>query len=151
MAPSWPPKSKQNRKQIDAKIDRKNDASWNRFLEGFWSIFGSKMEACWHQNRPKIDANFEERFFEKSYSRCSGGSIFQVRGVQVGSKNRSKMGQKMESRWEGILASIFNGFWWTFGGKLGGKMEPRSIPRGIEKAIEKWKAPRWPQNRNKTF
>ena len=47
----------------------------------------------------------------------------------------------MESRWEGILASILNGFWWIFGGKLGGKMEPRSIPRGIEKAMEKCKAP----------
>ena len=29
MAPSWPPKSKQNRRKIDAKIDRKSDASWN--------------------------------------------------------------------------------------------------------------------------
>ena len=66
MAPSWPPKSKQNRRKIDAKIDRKIDASWNRFLEGFWWIFGGKMEACWHQNRAKIDANFEERFFEKT-------------------------------------------------------------------------------------
>ena len=66
MAPSWPPKSKEHRRKIDAKIDRKNDASWNRFLEGFWWIFGGKMEACWHQNRTKIDANFEERFFEKT-------------------------------------------------------------------------------------
>ena len=66
MAPSWLPKSKQNRRKNDAKIDRKNDASWNRFLEGFWWIFGGKMEACWHQHRTKIDANFEERFFEKT-------------------------------------------------------------------------------------
>ena len=66
MAPSWPPKSSQNRRKIDAKIDRKIDASWDRFLEGFWWIFGGKMEACWHQNRAKIDANFEERFFEKT-------------------------------------------------------------------------------------
>ena len=48
----------------------------------------------------------------------------------------------MESRWEGILASIFNGFWWIFGSKLGGKMEPRSIQEGIEKAMEKWIASR---------
>ena len=33
-----------------------------------------------------------------------------VLGVQVGSKNRSKNDQKMRSRWEGILASIFHGF-----------------------------------------
>ena len=25
----------------------------------------------------------------------------------------------MESRWEGILASIFNRFWWILGGKMG--------------------------------
>ena len=57
----------------------------------------------------------------------------------------------MELRWEGILGSIFNGFWWIFGGKLGGKMEPRSIQEGIEKAMEKWKAPRSPQDADKTF
>ena len=64
MAPSWPPKSKENRRKIDAKIDRKIDASWDRFLEGFWWIFGGKMEACWHQNQSKIYPNFEKRFCE---------------------------------------------------------------------------------------
>ena len=66
MAPSWPPKSKENRRKIDAKIDRKIDASWDRFLEVFGWIFGRKMEACWQQNRIQIDANLEERFFEKT-------------------------------------------------------------------------------------
>ena len=42
------PKSAENREKIDAKIDRKIDASWNRFLEGFWWIFKRKIEACWH-------------------------------------------------------------------------------------------------------
>ena len=87
------------------------------------------MEACWHQNRLKIDANLEERFFEKSYSRCSGGSIFQVRGVQVGGKNRSKIDQKRRSRWEGILASIFLwilvDFWRQVGEENGAKIDPR--------------------------
>ena len=71
--PTWPQLGPQDGAQvdpksekIDAKIDRKIDASWDRFLEGFWWIFGGKMEACWHQNRAKIDANFEERFFEKT-------------------------------------------------------------------------------------
>ena len=54
------------RLKIDAKIDRKSDASWNRFLERFWWIFGRKTEACWHQNQSKIEPNFEERFFEKT-------------------------------------------------------------------------------------
>ena len=39
-------------------------------------------------------------------------------GVEVGSKNRSKIGQKMKSRWEGILASIFHGFWAILEAKL---------------------------------
>ena len=55
----------------------------------------------------------------------------------------------MKSGWEGILASIFDEFWWIFGSKLGGKMEPRSIQEGIEKAMEKWIASRWPKSRNK--
>ena len=89
MAPSWPPKSKPNRRKNDAKIDRKNDASWNRFLEGFWWIFGGKMEPCWHQNRAKIDANFEERFFEKKYIFLEGKTmILKVQGIEVGGENR---------------------------------------------------------------
>ena len=40
----------------------------------------------------------------------------------------------MESRWEGILASIFNGFWWIFGGKLEGKIEPRQDKTGQDRA-----------------
>ena len=43
----------------------------------------------------------------------------------------------MKSRWDGILTSIFDGFWWIVGGKLGRKMEPRSIQEGIEKTIKK--------------
>ena len=77
--------------------------------------------------------------------------ILKVQGIEVGNKNRCKIDQKMESRWEGILASIFNGFWWIFGGKVGRKMEPKSIQEGIEKAMEKWKAPRSPQDANRSF
>ena len=70
---------------------------------------------------------------------------------QVGRENGAKSDPKMESRWEGILASIFNGFWWIFGSKLGGKMEPKSIQEGIEKTMGKWKAPRSPQDADKRF
>ena len=73
------------------------------------------MEPSWHQNRSKIDANCEMRFFEKSCSGCSLGSIFMILGVEVGSKNRSKIDQKTESKMDGILASIFLGFWSILG------------------------------------
>ena len=55
-------------------------------------------------------------------------------GVEIGSKNRSKIIQKLKSTWEGILARIFNGFWWILGVRK--KIEPRSIKNGIEKAIK---------------
>ena len=49
----------------------------------------------------------------------------------------------MESRWEGILASIFNGFWWILGAKLGPSWEgkssqdrPRQAKTGQDKASE---------------
>ena len=49
----------------------------------------------------------------------------------------------MESRWEGILASIFNGFWWILGAKLGPSWEgkssqdrPRQAKTGQDKGSE---------------
>ena len=149
MAPSWLPKSIKNRFKIDAKIDRFFDASWGRFLRGFWWILGSKMEPSWHQNRSKIDANCEVRFFEKSCSRCSGGSIFEILGVEVGRKNRLKIDQKTESKMECILASIFDRFWWILEGKLGWKLEPRSTQKGIEKRCEKEEQRDCQKSRNK--
>ena len=77
--------------------------------------------------------------------------IFGVRGVQVGSKNRSKIDQKRSSTWEGILASIFERFWWILGGKLGSKIEQKSIQKGIEKVMKKRRSPRWQKSRNKTL
>ena len=50
-----------------------------------------------------------------------------VRGLEVGSKNRSKIDQKMKSRWEGILASIFHGFWSILEAKLAPSWGRKSI------------------------
>ena len=92
------------------------------------------MEASWHQNRSKIDACCETRFFAKSCSPCSGGSKNGVHGVQVGSKNRSKIDQNLKSKMGCLLALIFDAFWSFFGGKLGGKIEPKSIKNRSKKA-----------------
>ena len=48
---------------------------------------------------------------------------------------------------DGILASIFLGFWSILGGKLGGKPEPRSTQKAIEKIMLKRKSTRRPKNR----
>ena len=136
-APTCVPRWSQHGKQIDA--------SWDRILGGFGRILEAKMEPCWHPNRSNIDATCEKRFFEKSCSPCSGGLIFWVRGVQVGSKNRLKINQKRSSTWEGILASIFERFWWILGGKLGSKIKQKSIQKGIETVMKKRRSPKWDQ------
>ena len=50
MAPTWVPKWKQNDPKINPKIDQNVNDFWDRFLMGFWKIFGTKMEPSWHQN-----------------------------------------------------------------------------------------------------
>ena len=43
-APTWAPKWSQDGQKIDAKMHHFFDASWNRFLGGFWWILGTKIE-----------------------------------------------------------------------------------------------------------
>ena len=50
MAPTWVPRGSQNEEKIDAKIDQKFDASWDRFLGGFYWILGTKIDPSWYQN-----------------------------------------------------------------------------------------------------
>ena len=42
----------------------------------------------------------------------------------------------MESRWEGILALIFFGFWWIFGAKLAPSWVGKSIQNRTKKALK---------------
>ena len=44
--------------------------------------------------------------------------ILKVLEVEVGIKNPSKINLKRSSTWEGLLASIFHGFWWILEAKL---------------------------------
>ena len=44
--------------------------------------------------------------------------IVKVLEVEVGTKNPSKIHKKRSSTWEGLLASIFHGFWWILEAKL---------------------------------
>ena len=50
MAPTWVPSCSQDGSKINAKMHHFFDASWNRFLGGFWWILGTKIEPSWHQN-----------------------------------------------------------------------------------------------------
>ena len=54
----------------------------------------------------------------------------EVRGVQVGSQNRSKIDQKLKSTWEGLLDSIFldfDGFWEGKWRQVGTKIDQKSM------------------------
>ena len=120
-----------------------------------WCILGLMFERVWEdlgsQNgallAPKLDQNsilwWKCRKDKNAYKTNGILMIFGVQGVQVGSKNRWKIDQKRRSTWEGILASIFDRFWWILGGKLGSKIEQQSIQKGIEKVVKKRRSPRW--------
>ena len=58
----------------------------------------------------------------------------EVRGVQVGSPNRSKIDRNLKSKIERLLASIFHEFWRFWGGKLGGKSSQDRLKIDAKKA-----------------
>ena len=58
-------------------------------------------------------------------------------GGEIESENRPKIAQKTEYKMDGILASIFLGFWSILGAKLGAKIDQSSIQKGIEKRMQK--------------
>ena len=97
----------------------------------------------WRQNGGMLASKIEQKsmlssrgdFLKKPCFSLGKTMILKDPGVEVGSKNRSKIYQKRRSTWEGILTSIFHRFWWILGAKLGGKIEPRSIKNGIEKRL----------------
>ena len=76
------------------------------------------MEPSWHQNRSKIDANCEVRFFEKSCSGCSLGSIFTILEVGVESKNRKNQSKnRVQDGWH--LGIDFSWILVDFGKQVG--------------------------------
>ena len=84
----------------------------------------------------KIDVNFEGRFFKKPCFSLGKTMILKVLGVEVGTKNRSKIDQKMKSSWEGILASIFHGFWSILEAKLAPSWDRKSIKNRFKKMLK---------------
>ena len=98
-----------------------------------------------------IDVNFELRFFKKPCFSFRKNKFFEIKWVQVESQSRPKIDEKTESKMDGILASIFLGFWLILGGKLGRKPEPRSTQKGIEKRCKKEEQRDCQKSRNKNL
>ena len=77
-------------------------------MDEIWPIFGPKMKPSWDQNGIKNRCELRMAFFQWKTL------FFEIKWVQVGSQNRSKIDQKTESKMDGILALIFfdfGGFW----------------------------------------
>ena len=124
-------KSKKKTMQNRSKKRCILESIFGRILVDFWW----KMEVCWHQNRSKIDPNFEKRFFEKTSFSLRNYYNFEDSGDRSWREIRWKIDQKMKPTWEGILTSIFHRFWWVLGPKLGRKIHPRRENIGVQEQI----------------
>ena len=102
-----------------------------------WRENGSKLAP---KSDPKSVSTSKGRFCKKCGKTNEKSLFFKVLGVEVGSQIRLKIDQKLKSKLECLLASIFDGFWWILGGKLGRKIGPRAIKNGTEKRMKKWEA-----------
>ena len=96
MAPSWLPKRSPNPLKIEVKIDQFFNASWGRIFEGCCWILEAKWSQVGTQMASKIDPNFERRLFEKTLFFQGKTMVLKSLGVEVESKNRSKIDQKMK-------------------------------------------------------
>ena len=70
----------------------------NGFLINFLWIFHRKMDANWHPHLIKNRHQLRKAIFKESCSPCSESSNSQDSGDEVGSKNHSKINQKMMPR-----------------------------------------------------
>ena len=75
---------------------------------GFWK---EKWRQVGIRMASKIDANFERPFFQKALFFLGKTMILKVLEIEVGSKNQSKIDQKLKPKMDGLLASIVDGFW----------------------------------------
>ena len=82
---------------------------------GFWVDFGGMLASKMDQ---KSMLSSRDEFWKRLVFPLWKSMILKDPGVEVGSQNRSKIDQKRNLTWEGILASIFHGFWWILEAKL---------------------------------
>ena len=95
--PKLEPKRRKNWWENRSKIRRLWKSIFEWILVDFGKDFGTKIEA-------EIDVIFERRFFEKTqFFLQEQVHFFDIHGVQVGSKNRSNIDQKLKTKKECLL------------------------------------------------
>ena len=77
------------------------------------------------KSNPKLIPTWKIDFLKNRRFSLGKTMILKVQGTEVGSKNQSKIHEKMKSRWEGVLGSVFHRFWWVWKAKLAGQTELR--------------------------
>ena len=142
MWPTWLQVGLQNRAKIDksrCKNRSKNRCLSRSIFEAILVDFGKENGGKLAPKSIKNRCQVRKAIFEKSCSRFSGGSIFEVLGVEVGSKtikNRSKnevnMGRHLGIDFSSILVD--------FGSQVGVENRPKIDPKRHRKSDEKKKA-----------
>ena len=126
MVPTWLPKRSQNREKIEAKIDQNFDASWGRIFEGFWWIWGGKMEA---RTNPSCPSRF---------LRCLGGLLGRLERSKGSLKaswtvlgaSWARLGRVLGASWA-VLGREWGPTWFQLGSQNGTKISLKSIPKLI--------------------
>ena len=92
------------------------------------------------QNGAKLELKWEQKStpakIHKNQLNTSPLSPNWLRSTQDGIKNRSKFDQKLNSKMECLLASIFVRFWWIWEAKLDQKIDQNTIQKDIKKSID---------------
>ena len=83
---------------------------------------------------PKSMLSSKGRFLKKPCFSIGKIHFFEIQGVEVGSKNRSKIDIKNDAETEGLGNSILIDFWWIWEASWPSKTEPRRSKIDVEKA-----------------
>ena len=91
-----------------------------------------------YQNQAKLAPRWDQKSMltlkAENQLNASRLAFSWLSGVQVGSKNRPKIDQKMESKMECLLASIFDRFLINFGRFWEASWDAKSIKNRLKKA-----------------
>ena len=103
---------------------------------GFGRILEGKMEASWHQNQRKIDANFESQIFEKTLFFLRKNHDFEgSKGCKI-EENSMKNQVKREGQ-DGVPLGIdFLRILVDFGRQVGLKMAPKINKKEHQKTMK---------------
>ena len=126
MEPKWRKKRCKNRSKIGCILEL--------IFERVWEDFGS-------QNGAKLAPKLSKKSIlywkwckaQNAYKTNGFLMICWFSGTEAGTKNRSKIDQKLKPKMDCLLASIFGGFWCQLGSILGPKIDQNSAKSDLKK------------------